>query len=188
MDVSKSAVLGFVGAALFLFVFSSAVSAQDADGRSLVERSGGWDSYVRQEGDYNSAVFEAALPSQNPKTPYSLVIGKLYPNCDRSSVTYYLAPAAEEKVGYANLKGTMKAGERSFEVTYKVESPGDGVFTVTVTNFNPELIAAMLEAPSVEIALPNLGDFSVTASLDGFPEAWARAGLLCGRGEGVRLF
>lgn len=188
MNASKSTAVGIIGIALFLFALPSALSAQDADGRSLVEKSGSWESYVIQEGDYNSAVYEVALTAQSPKAPYSLVVGRLYPDCDRAAITYHLAPAAEEEINQGNLKGAMKVGEQSFEVTYRLESTGDGVFTIKFTNFSPELITAMLEAPSAEISLPNLDDFLTTVSLAGFPEAWTRTGPLCENGEGLRLY
>ena len=188
MVSSKSIVILTVGAVLFLIAAPSFVRAQDSDGRTLLERSGGWDSYLRQEGDYNTAIYEAALPALNALTQYSLVIGRPYSNCDSPAVTYYVVPATEEKVNQGNLKGSLKVGEQSFEMTYRVESPGDGVFTIHLTSFSPDLIAALLEAPSAEISLPNVGDYTATVSLAGFAQAWERVGRLCGNGEGIKLF
>ena len=188
MIMSRSMVASVIGAALLLIAFPAALRAQDADGRALAERSGGWDSYLRQDGDYNSAVYEAALPSANALTPYSMKVGRPYSDCGRDVVTYYVAPAAEKEINQGNLKGSVKVGEQSFEVTYKLESTGDGVFTILFSGFGPALISAMLEAPSAEISLPNLDDFTASVPLDGFSQAWERAGRMCGNGEGIKLF
>jgi len=188
MVVSKSIVVLVVAAVLT--IAPAALRAQEADERplSLLERSGGWESYLRQDGDYNSAVYEVGLPGSNALTPYSLVIGRPYSNCDRPAITYYVAPAAEETVDQSNLKGSLKVGERSFDLIYRVVSGGNGVFTIHLASFSPEMITAMLEAASAEISLPNVGDFTAAVPLAGFAQAWERAGRLCGNGEGIRLF
>jgi len=188
MSISKPTIVGFIGTILLLFTVSGNVGAQDAAGLSLVERSGEWDSYLMQKADYNSAVYEVALPSKNAQTPYSLVIGRPYANCDSPTVTYYLAPAVEEEINHGNLKGSLKVGEQTFDVTYGLESTGTGVFTIRLTRFDQAMIAAMRDSPSAEISFPDLDNFTTTASLAGFAAAWERAGVLCGNGQGIKLF
>lgn len=197
MSGSKFIAIGFIGAILLLIAAPAGLRAQESaasqgvqepDGRSLMERSIGWDSYLRQEGDYKSAVYEVALPSANSLTPNSLVVGRPHSNCDSPTVTYYVAPAAKEEVDQGNLKGGLKVDEQSFEVTYRVVSTGDGVFTIHFTSFGPDLITALLNGASAEISLPNVGDFTATVPLAGFAQAWERAGRLCVSGEGIKLF
>lgn len=174
---------------LSLGLFSPGVGfTEEIRGKSQVEIIAGWETYLSQEGDYTTAVYGAALPSKNSFTPYEIIVSQLYPDCDRSVIRYFVAPAAEEAVKQGNLKGLITVGEQTFNVVYDLVNDGSGVFEIKISTVEPALILAMLAAASAEISLPNLDNYKATVNLSGLPAAWDRIGPLCRAGEGIKVF